>query len=118
VRAEGHYRKARAFEDRAGRWETERDAPSAIEDLFDAFVHYVAYGLFEKYKVDIDSHKRQRKFLKENGEHVVLAAHTEIEEVRIGSVYGAAWNGERIERAQACLEVIKRWMPSPGGSIK
>jgi hypothetical protein len=93
---EGHLDKASAFEDRAMRWESDRDAPSVIEDVFDACIHYVAYGINVKYGKDIDSHNRQKRFL--------------IEYLRISSVYGGGWNGEKIKEALDNLKEVKKWI--------
>ncbi len=41
-------------------------------------------------------------------------SYMEIEYLRIGSVYGGAWNGERIEKALKLLEVVKKWTESVG----
>jgi len=64
MKPEGHLEKAKAFEDRASRWESEHDAPSVIKDIFDAFVHYVAYGINMKFGTDIDGHAPQKRFLR------------------------------------------------------
>ena len=110
MKPEGHLDKAKAFETRASRWESDRDAPSVIEDIFDATVHYTAYGINTKYGKDIDSHAAQKRFLREQKENDVYSAYENIEYLRISSVYGGGWNGERIEEALEHLEVIKRWI--------
>ena len=110
LKPEGHFEKASAFEDRATRWESDRDAPSVIEDIFDACVHYTAFGINIKYGKDIDSHNRQKRFLREQKEHDVHAAYENIEYIRISSVYGGGWNGEKIKEAQKNLGVIKKWI--------
>lgn len=108
MKPEGHLEKATAFENRAHRWESDRDAPSVIEDIFDSTVHYIAYGINIKFGRDIDSHTAQKRFLRENHEHEheVYAAYENIEYLRISSVYGGGWNGERIEEALKHLEVV------------
>jgi hypothetical protein len=110
MKPEGHLEKARAFEDRGERWETERDAPSVIEDIFDATVHYIAYAINTKYGKDIDSHSAQKRFLREQGEHEIYTAYDNIEYLRISSVYGGGWNGEKIEEALEYLQEIKKWI--------
>lgn len=114
MKPEGHLDKAQAFEDRARRWETDRDAPSAIEDVFDALVHYVAYGINVKYGKDVDSHSKQKRFLRERNEMEVHNTYLDIENLRIGSVYGGSWNGERIEKALELLEAVKKWTETIG----
>jgi len=108
LKPEGHLEKAKAFEDRAHRWYSDRDAPSVIEDIFDATIHYIAYGINIKYGRDIDSHTIQKRFLREQKEEDVYSAYENIEYLRISSVYGGGWNGERIKEALVYLEVIKR----------
>ena len=110
MKPEGHFEKANAFEDRAHRWESDRDAPSVIEDIFDATVHYIAYGINIKYGKDIDSHAAQKRFLREQKEDNVYSAYENIEYLRISSVYGGSWNGERIKESLEHLEVIKKWI--------
>jgi hypothetical protein len=110
LKPEGHLQKAKAFEDRAHRWESDRDAPSVIEDIFDATVHYIAYGLNIKHGRDIDSHTAQKRFLREQKEIEVYSVYRNIEYLRISSVYGGGWNGERIKEAIEHLEVIKKWI--------
>ena len=110
MKPEGHLEKARAFEDRAHRWESERDAPSVIEDIFDAAVHYIAYGINIKYGKDIDSHAAQKRFLREQKEDKAYNAYENIEYLRISSVYGGGWNGEKIEEALGYLKEIKKWI--------
>ncbi|MFA5772693.1 MAG: hypothetical protein WC974_08200 [Thermoplasmata archaeon] len=110
MKPEGHLDKAHAFEDRAKKWETERDAPSVIEDIFDATVHYVAYGINKKYGKDIDSHALQKHFLREQKEDAMYVAYENIERIRISSVYGGAWNGDRIKKALEFLGEIKKWI--------
>lgn len=110
LKPEGHMEKAQAFEDRAGRWESERDAPSVIEDIFDATVHYVAYGINVKYGKDIDSHGPQKRFLRQQGENEVFNVYNNIEYLRISTVYGGGWNGEKIGEALAYLKEIKKWI--------
>jgi hypothetical protein len=114
MKPEGHLEKARAFEDRAKRWESDRDAPSVIEDIFDATVHYVAYGINKKYGKDIDSHASQKRFLREQKEDEVYMAYENIEYLRISSVYGGSWDGERIEEALGFLKEIKKWIKTVG----
>lgn len=99
LKPEGHFEKAKAFENRAQNWETDRDAPSVIEDIFDAAVHYLAYSINIKYGKDIDSHSGLKRFLRNNNENKVHNAFSEIEYIRIGSVYGGSWNGYRIKKA-------------------
>ena len=110
LKPEGHLDKAKAFEDRASRWDSDRDAPSVIEDIFDATVHFIAYGINIKHGKDIDSHAAQKRFLREQKENEVYSAYENIEYLRISSVYGGGWNGERIKEALEHLEVIKRWI--------
>ncbi len=114
MKPEGHLEKAEAFEKRAQKWESDRDAPSVIEDIFDAAVHYIAYSINIKYGKDIDSHSRQKRFLRQNEENEIYDSFMEIEQIRIGSVYGGSWNGERIQKALKYLEVIKEWKGSTG----
>lgn len=106
--------KAKAFEDRANRWETDKDAPSVIEDIFDALVHYTAYGLNLKYGKDIDLHSAQKRFLREQNENELYEAYENIEYLRISTVYGGGWNGEKIEEALNWLKVIKNWLKTIG----
>jgi hypothetical protein len=110
LKPEGHLDKASAFEDRAMRWESDRDAPSVIEDVFDACVHYVAYGINVKYGKDIDSHNSQKRFLKEQKEDEVRLVFDNIEYIRISSVYGGGWNGEKIKEALDNLKEVKKWI--------
>jgi hypothetical protein len=114
MKPDGHYEKAKVFEDRARRWEVEKDAPSVIEDIFNATVHYVAYGINIKYGKDIDSHGIQKRFLRNNQEIEVFEAYDEIEQMRIKAVYGGGWNGERIETAYELLKEIKKWLEQIG----
>ena len=106
---EGHITKARAFESRAQKWDTEEESPSVIGDVFNAAVHYFAYGINIKYGKDIDSHSEQKRHLRNNGEFEILQVYDDLESIRVGSVYGGKWNGERIEEALGLLEEIKRW---------
>ena len=78
MKPEGHKKKAMAFEFRAGRWEYESEAPSVIEDIFDAIVHYIAYALNIKYGRDIDSHQAQKRFLKEHGENEIYNTYNDV----------------------------------------
>ena len=110
LKPDGHLDKANAFVNRASHWDSDRDAPSVIEDIFDATVHYVAYGINIKHGKDIDSHSAQKRFLREQRENEVYSAYENIEYLRISSVYGGGWNGERIKEALELLEVIKRWI--------
>ena len=110
MKPEGHLEKAKAFENRASRWESDRDAPSVIEDIFDATVHYIAYGINIKYGRDLDSHAAQKRFIREQKINDVYSAYENIEYLRISSVYGGSWNGERIKEALENLVVIKRWI--------
>ena len=110
MKPEGHLEKAEAFEHRAQHWESDRDAPSVIEDIFDAAVHYIAYGINLKFGRDLDSHAAQKRFLRENLEHDIYAAFGNIEYLRISSVYGGSWNGDRIKKALESLGVIKEWI--------
>lgn len=114
MKPEGHLEKAQAFENRATRWETDRDAPSVIEDIFDACVHYIAYGINVKFGLDIDVHASQKRFLGSWNELTVLHAYEDIERLRIGSVYGGKWNGERIRKSFEIMEVVKQWIGIPG----
>ncbi|MDP6156604.1 MAG: hypothetical protein QGH39_03760 [Candidatus Thermoplasmatota archaeon] len=114
MKPQGHLEKAKAFEDRSKRWESDKDAPSVIEDIFDAIVHYTAYGINIKYGKDIDSHSKQKKFLRTNNEIVVFHAYENIEFLRMKSVYGGGWNGERIREARIHLEAIKKWLETIG----
>jgi len=114
MKPDGHLDKAKAFEDRAMKWETDRDAPSVIEDIFNATVHYVAYGINVKYGKDIDSHGVQKRFLREQKELAVLSAYDRMETMRIKAVYGGGWNGERIEKGLECLQEIKQWLETIG----
>lgn len=109
MKPEGHLEKAEAFESRAHRWESERDAPSVIEDIFDTTVHYIAYGINIKYGKDMDSHALQKRFLREQKEDK-REAYENIEYLRISSVYGGGWDGERIKEALGYLEEVKRWI--------
>jgi len=110
LKPEGHLEKAKAFEARAQRWESDRDAPSVIEDIFDATVHYIAYAINIKYGRDIDSHTAQKRFLREQKEDEVNSIYENIEYLRISSVYGGGWNGERIKEVLKHLEGIKGWI--------
>ena len=114
MKPQGYLEKAKAFEDRSKRWESDRDAPSAIEDIFDAIVHYVAYGINLKYGMDIDSHSKQNRFLRSNDEAVAYLSYDNIEFLRMKSVYGGGWNGERIKEARINLEAIKEWLETIG----
>jgi len=114
MRPEGHLDKARAFEERAARWESARDAPSVIEGIFDAMIHYVAYAINVKYSKDIDSHTAQKRFLREMKETDVLGSYESLEQIRISSVYGGSWNGDRIKKAMARLKEIKKWTDKAG----
>lgn len=114
MKPEGHLEKAEAFEQRAKKWTSDRDAPSVIEDIFDAAVHYIAYTINIKYGKDIDSHSKQKRFLRENEENKIYYSFVEIEHIRMGSVYGGSWNGERIQKALKYLEDIKGWKGSTG----
>jgi hypothetical protein len=115
MKPEGHLRKAEAFENRAERMEGEQDAPSVIEDIFDAMVHYIAYGINKFYHIDIDSHSGQKRFLRENGKSDILDDFNEMERIRIGSVYGSKWNGEQVRRAKEVLGRVKEWIKETGG---
>jgi len=109
MKTEGHLDKARAFEERARHWDSDRDAPSVIEGIFNAAVHYIACGINQKHGQDIDSHAAQKRFLRDSDEDEVLDAFEALENIRIASVCGGAWNGDRIARALELLEVIKKW---------
>ena len=117
MKHEGHLKKAKAFEKRASRWDSDEEAPSVIEDIFDAVIHYLAYGINIKYARDIDSHNIQKRFLKERGEFDVYNTVNNMESLRIASVYGGAWNGERIRKALEHLDEAKEWIKKIGGSI-
>lgn len=115
MKPEGHLRKAEAFESRAHKWDkTEEEVPSVIEDIYNAAVHYFAYGINLKYGKDIDAHGYQKKFLRKEQEFEIWQVYQDLEEIRTKSVYGASWNGERIENALALLGEIKTWTPSTG----
>ena len=114
MKPEGHKRKANAFESRSNKWESENDAPSVIEDIFDAVVHYIAYAINIKYGKDIDSHNIQKRFLRDKGENDVLTAYNNLEYLRIGSVYGGSWNGGRIKEALGYLHEVKQWVEKNG----
>ncbi len=107
---EGHLEKARAFENRAQTWKSDRDAPSVIEDIFNATVHYLAYGINIKFGKDIDSHSSQKRFLRQNNENEIWITYDEIERLRIKAVYGGGWNGEKIKRGLDLLEDVKKWI--------
>jgi len=109
MKTEGHLEKARAFEEGARRWESNREAPSVIEGIFNAAVHFIACGINQKHGKDIDSHAAQKRFLRDSDEDEVLDAFEALENIRIASVCGGAWNGDRIARALELLEVIKKW---------
>ena len=113
MKPEGHLEKAAAFENRAQYWDSDRDAPSVIEDIFDAAVHYIAYGINIKFGRDLDSHAVQKRFLRDNLEHDIYDTFQEIEYLRISSVYGGGWNGDRIKKALKSLSVIKKWIGKP-----
>ena len=114
MKAEGHLRKAKAFEDRARLGKEAWEAPSVIEDILDATVHYIAYGILARYNTDIDAHRRQKRFLTSNDETRALNAFESIERFRISSVYGKGWNGERVEKAFELLEEVKDWSSTNG----
>jgi len=114
MKAEGHLRKAKAFEDRARLGKEAWEAPSVIEDIFDATVHYIANGIQVRYDVDIDAHRKQKQFLTSNGEIDILKTFKAIEWFRISSVYGKGWNGERIEKVFELLEEVKDWSAQNG----
>ena len=114
MKPEGHIDKASAFEDRANRWESDRDAPSVIEDIFNAVVHYIAYAINIKYGKDIDSHSAQKRFLRQQNETAIVFTYDNLESLRISSVYGGGWNGEKIKEALSYLEVIKEWINNLG----
>ena len=107
MKPEGHLKKAKAFERRAGTWSSDEDAPSVIGDIFNSVVHYVAYYINKKFAKDIDAHANQKRFLKENKEQSILDAYNELETIRIRTVYGGGWNGDNIEDAMKLLKVIK-----------
>ena len=86
MKPEGHLKKASAFENRAYRWGSKRDAPSVIEDILDACVHYIAFGINTKYGKDIDSHAAHKRFLREQKKDNVYTAYENIEYIRISSV--------------------------------
>lgn len=115
---EGHLDKARAFEDRANRWETDRDAPSVIEDIFDATVHYIGYAINVKFGQDLDSHGKQKRFLKEREQTEIYLVYERIEQMRIKIVYGGGWNGDTIEKGLKLLDEVKQWSQPPTGSNK
>ena len=114
MKAEGHLRKAVAFEDRARLGKEDWEAPSVIEDIFVAAVHYIANGIQARYDVDIDAHRKQKRFLTLNDETGALNAFESIERFRISSVYGKGWNGDRIEKAFELLEEVKDWSSTNG----
>jgi len=103
MKPQGHLEKAKAFEDRSNRWESDKDAPSVIEDIFDAIVHYTAYGINMKYGKDIDSHSRQKKFLRSYDEMIVYQAYENIEFLRMKTVYGGGWNGKGSRKREFIL---------------
>ncbi|MEM2870529.1 MAG: hypothetical protein QW379_08980 [Thermoplasmata archaeon] len=71
-------------------WRSDRNAPSVIEGVYDASVHYIAYGINRKYGKDIDSHAAQKRFLREMSEERALDAFDVLEKIRIATVYGGA----------------------------
>ena len=111
---DGHLKKGNAFEECARRWSSDREAPSAIEDVFNAAVHYVAYGIIVRHQKDIDSHSAQMRFLKGVEEFDLLDVYYRIEKIRISSVYGGGWNGDRVEKALELLEKVKEWTVMDG----
>ena len=115
MKPEGHFEKAIAFEQRAEKMDTDLDAPSVIEDLFDAMVHHIAYGINIGYGTDLDSHGKQKRFLREKELHDLLEDYNELERLRIGSVYGSKWNGDRVDKAKMILKRVKQWSMTIGG---
>ncbi|MDO9538108.1 MAG: hypothetical protein Q7J68_07300 [Thermoplasmata archaeon] len=110
MKPEGHLQKAEAFERRARKWDgTEDEVPSVVEDVFNAAVHYLAYGINIRYGQDIDGHGMQKKFLREKKEYGIWQAYQDLESVRVRAVYGASWNCELVESALLNLEAIKIW---------
>jgi hypothetical protein len=61
-----------------------------------------------------EAHAAQKRFLREQDEDEVYTAYLEIERLRIASVYGGSWNGERIAKALGFLEEVKKWMEKAG----
>ena len=114
MKPEGHLEKAKAFRNRADSYQDEKEAPSVIEDIFDAMIHFIAFGLNLKYGMDIDSHSRQKRFLRDNGMNDLLHDYQQIELIRIGSVYGSRWNGDRVKRAREALERVIKWTEEIG----
>lgn len=110
MKPEGHLQKAEAFERRARKWDsTEDDVPSVVEEVFNAAVHYVAYGINIKYGQDIDGHGMQKKFLREKKEYGIWQVYQDLETVRVRAVYGSSWNCELVEKVVLNLEAIKKW---------
>ena len=110
MKPEGHLQKAEAFERRARKWDgTEDEVPSVVEDVFNAAVHYFAFGINIKYGQDIDGHGMQKKFLREKNEYEIWQAYHDLETVRVRAVYGASWNCELVENVLLYLEAIKGW---------
>ena len=73
-------------------------------------MHYTAYGINIKYGKDIDSHGHQKRFLREQKEDEAHTAYDNIEYLRISSVYGGGWNGDRIKEALEYFKEIKKWI--------
>ena len=110
MKPEGHLQKAEAFERRGRKWDgTEDEVPSVVEDVFNAAVHYVAYGINIRYGQDIDGHGMQKKFLREKKEYDIWQAYQDLETVRVRAVYGASWNCGLVENVLLHLEAIKKW---------
>ena len=110
MKPEGHLRKAEAFERRARKWDgTEDEVPSVVEDIFNAAVHYVAYGINIRYGQDIDGHNMQKRALRDKKEFHVWQAFQDMESARVRAVYGASWDIEIVKIVMAKLEEIKQW---------
>lgn len=110
MKPEGHLRKAEAFERRAHKWDgTEDEVPSVVEDVFNAAVHYLAYGINIRYGQDIDGHGLQKRFLRDKKEFHVWQAFQGLESARVKAVYGASWDVCIVKEVMAKLEEIKQW---------
>jgi len=114
LKPEGRLEKERAFRNRADSYHDEKEAPSVIEDIFVAMVHFIAFGLNMKYGMDIVSHSRHKRYLRDNGMNDLLHDYQQVKLIRIGSVYDSRWNGDRVKRAREALERVIKWTEEIG----